>query len=227
MQSNKKIHEFLQKLDIKPNSIDIYVQSLTHKSYNFSNPSTPHYEMLEFLGDSAIHYAVTRAIYDNFYKNEGNSTQLRAVLTSTNYLAKVCQDLGLIELVFLGKGASEIRENNKLKADVFEAFSAAILLDQGFDKLNEFLAKYLYNGVNFACEKEYKDPKSIFQEKIQSFSSLSKINYLPTRLADGTFRVDLIWEEKKYGIGYGKSIKEAEFNAATNALNIFAVDTDQ
>ncbi|AJR12218.1 Ribonuclease III [Mesomycoplasma dispar] len=226
MQPDDKVYQFLKKIGIKPKSMDIYIQALTHKSYNFTNPEKPHYEMLEFLGDSAIHYVITRVIYDNFYKNEGNSTQLRSWLTSTSYLANVCQKIGLINLVFLGKGSSEIRENNKLKADVFEAFSAAILIDQGFEKLNQFLAKYLYKDVNFANEKQYKDPKSIFQEKIQSFSTQSKINYSPTKLADGTFRVDLIWEQKKYGTGYGKSIKEAEFDAATNALNIFASDND-
>ncbi|MBG0730838.1 ribonuclease III family protein [Mycoplasma sp. 'Moose RK'] len=226
MQKEKKIREFLASIDIEPITIGIYVQALTHKSYNFTHPGMPHYEMLEFLGDSAINYAVSKVIYDNFYQNEGNSSQLRSSLTSTAYLSEVCQNLGLPDLVFLGKGSHVIRENNKLKADIFEAFSAAILIDQGFEKLDKFLAKYLYNSVNFADEIERKDPKSIFQEKIQSFSTNSKINYFHTKLVDGTFRVDLVWEQKKYGIGFGKSIKEAEFAAATNALSIFAIDLD-
>ncbi|AJC49855.1 ribonuclease III [Mycoplasma flocculare] len=225
MQNYNKVREFLKRIKIKPNSINIYIQALTHKSYNFTNPDAPNYEMLEFLGDSAINYAISRVIYDN-YKSEGHSSQLRSTLTSTTALAEACQNLGLIELVLLGKGAYDIRDNNKLKADIFESFCAAILLDQGFKKLDEFLAEYLYKKVNFAKEKQYKDPKSIFQEKIQAFSSSNKINYLAFKLADGTFRVDLFWEHKKYGIGYGKSIKEAEFAAAANALSIFASDND-
>lgn len=222
MEIEDKILELLKKLKIIPNSKQIYIQALTHKSYNFINPDKPHYEMLEFLGDSVINYAVSKVIYDNFYKNEGNSTQIRSLLTSTSSLANATKKVELMNYVLLGRGASEIRENNKLKADIFESFCAAILLDQGFEKLNEFLSEYLYKDVNFDTEKQYKDPKSIFQEKIQTFSTSNKIHYLHTKLVDGTFRVDLIWEKKKYGIGYGRSIKEAEFAAATNALNIFA-----
>ncbi|WP_434336679.1 ribonuclease III [Mesomycoplasma conjunctivae] len=220
MKTNRsyQILKLLDKLEILPKNLEIYNQALTHKSYQHFNPNSSHYEMLEFLGDSIINFKVSEFIFSKInFQKEGHASQLRAKSIASLTFAKICDDLQLSDLIQVGKGAKDILTNTKLKADVFESFCAAIYLDQGNEVLDLFLEKYLYDFVIQNAKHNNKDPKSEFQEKIQSFST-EKITYQSTKQSDGSFQSELIWDNQIFGVGSGKSMKEAEFNAARQAL---------
>lgn len=221
MHYSKEFINWLASIGIKPNSIAIFMQALTHKSFHHENPSQSHYEMLEFLGDAILNFKVSEFIYKKIsLRQEGAASIVKAKSVSASTFAMLCDEIGLNKFVRVGKGAKEIVENQKIKSDIFESFCAAIFLDLGSDFLDKFLTKKLMPIVIDIAKSNAKDPKTEFQEKIQFYSSTSQIEYRKTQLKDGTFLVHLYWENKKYGTGKGKSIKEAEFAAAQQALDL-------
>ncbi|AHH45292.1 ribonuclease III [Mesomycoplasma bovoculi] len=221
MHYSKEFINWLASIGIKPNSIAIFMQALTHKSFHHENPSQSHYEMLEFLGDAILNFKVSEFIYKKIsLRKEGVASIVKAKSVSASTFAMLCDEIGLNKFVRVGKGAKEIVQNQKIKSDIFESFCAAIFLDLGSDFLDKFLTKKLMPIVIDIAKSNAKDPKTEFQEKIQFYSSTSQIEYRKTQLKDGTFLVHLYWENKKYGTGKGKSIKEAEFAAAQQALDL-------
>ena len=101
-------------------------QALTHSSImTLENPSN---ERLEFLGDSVLGLVMTEFLYNFFQQhNEGDLTQIKSVVVSTNVLAAESQRLGLGEHYNVGKGVTRRKKlPNSLLANVFEAVVAAI-----------------------------------------------------------------------------------------------------
>ena len=101
-------------------------QALTHSSIKtLENPSN---ERLEFLGDSVLGLVMTEFLYNFFQQhNEGDLTQIKSVVVSTNVLAAESQRLGLGEHYNVGKGVTRRKKlPNSLLANVFEAVVAAM-----------------------------------------------------------------------------------------------------
>lgn len=59
------IKELLLNLNIVANNLSLYEQAFTHKSYHHVRPNKPHYEMLEFLGDSLLNLQTSLYIFKN------------------------------------------------------------------------------------------------------------------------------------------------------------------
>ncbi|WP_033161133.1 ribonuclease III [[Mycoplasma] collis] len=213
---NSKINELLKKINIIPNKIELYIQAFTHKTYSNENKNTPHYEILEFLGDALINFKTSLLIYNSSpLINEGDATIQRSKIVNTNALAKIAHNLKLNSYLKISKGSLEILDNPKVNADLFEALCGAIFLDQGEEKLEFFLKETLYKL--FENNKQIvKDPKSLLQEYFQG--STKKTATYKTIWNETNFESKVIFEEQIYGRGSGKSKKEAETNAAINAL---------
>ena len=63
----------------------LLAQALTHRSFG-----SPHYERLEFLGDSVLELAIARALYDRFPDaSEGRLAKIRAHVVSRHSCAGV------------------------------------------------------------------------------------------------------------------------------------------
>ncbi|WP_215736495.1 ribonuclease III [Mesomycoplasma hyorhinis] len=211
------IKELLLNLNIVANDLSLYEQAFTHKSYHHVRPNKPHYEMLEFLGDSLLNLQTSLYIFKNIdAKNEGNATILRSQIVSSVSFAKISDKLQLSKYLKVAKGSEEILNNTKIKADILESLTAAIYLDQDKKTFEDFVKKILHSLVKKQSKKVIKDPKSEFQEIIQSFSK-SSIKYI-TKKTDKFFESELIWDNKIYWHGKGNSIKEAELEAAKKSL---------
>ena len=63
------------------------------------------------------------------------------------------------------------RERPALLADVFEAFIGALFLDQGIDKVVDFLEQYVFPKVNAGAFSHVMDFKSQLQELVQRDST--------------------------------------------------------
>lgn len=227
MEINNKIEgldDFLKSLNIRPKQIKYYVEALTHKTYANEHNGIENYNMLEFVGDAIIQMKSSIFIFKHFKNiNEGEASLIRAKNVCSNGLAKLTKEIGLSQYLLISKGSQYLKENVKINADLFEAFCAAIYLDLGDEKLEEFLEVYFYPFISKTNLNSIKDPKSSFQEYIQTYSN-EIIEYKITQL-ENEFKAELIHDKILYGEGFGKTKKLAEEAAAFKALDSLRIKT--
>lgn len=183
-------------------------------------------EKLEFLGDSVLSLATSIYLYKNYPSlQEGDYTDIKASIVRTESLAEVAKELNLGNYLFLSKGEEQGKgkENMNILADCFEALIAAIFMDQGFDKAYEFIIKHLFKDrLSYIVKnKLYLSPKSRLQELIQAKHKVLPIYKVleekgPEHKKE--FRVAVVLNSQRLGVGTGSSKKQAEESAAKVAL---------
>lgn len=152
------------KLDINPTNMNLYMEAVTHSSFTNENPSYPDYERLEFLGDAVLEIIISEYLYKERHLEEGVMTRMRSSYVCEEACATYAKEINLDLDIRVGTG-EEI--NQTILADVFEAFVAALYLDQGF----EFTRKFVLNIILKYIEKEVDflhDYKSTLQEFVQT-----------------------------------------------------------
>ena len=213
--------KILEEFGITPNKIKLYEQALTHTSYA-NEHNCPSYERLEYLGDAVLELVMSTYLFKNTTYPEGRMTKLRASYVCENALYEYSLKLGLNEYIRLGHGESENggRMRKAIVADTFEAFIAAMYLDQGLDVVNNFIKHYvipLIEKKELTFEQDYK---SILQEFVQT--DKRTLNYVVVDESgpahDKTFTIIVKIDDIIYGRGTAHSKKEAEQLAAKNAL---------
>jgi ribonuclease-3 len=218
---SNQLESVLKRLHIPYHNKENYVQAFTHPSYA-NEQNTIHYERLEFLGDAILGFLVAEYIYKNKTISEGEMTKLRANYVCTSANAKYCLECHLDSLLLLGKGAKEHNEATQaVFADVFESFLGAMYLDMGIDTVRAFLASYLFPKIKVAKTDFLGDFNSKLQEYVQAESRQTVVYQLIKEEGpphDKTFYVQVIHDTIVLGNGIGKSRKEAEQNAARDAL---------
>lgn len=218
----------LQKnLNIKFKDIDLLKKAFIHRSYlnEVKEEKLQSNERLEFLGDSVLSLAVSFYLFTHFPNfEEGNLTNLRASVVCTKTLSEVALILNLGSYLKLSKGEDKSggRKNASILADTFEALIGAIYLDCGFQKTIKFIHSILADKIkSVAASKNYKDPKSLFQELVQEKIRLSPVyKVLEEKGPDHAkfFTVGVYIKDKLYGKGIGRSKQEAQEQAAKSAL---------
>ena len=215
-------------LNIKFNNLDLLQQALVHRSYLNENPKfrLDHNERLEFLGDAVLELVVTEHLYQNYQNPEGELTNWRAALVKAEMLSEIATNLGLNDYLLLSRGEAKDtgRARQYILANTFEAIIGAIYLDGGIKKAKEFIEKYLISQLSKILEKgEYRDAKSIFQEKAQE-----KVGITPTYEVleewgpdhAKHFKIAVFLNSEKVAEGIGESKQEAQLEAAKKALKV-------
>ncbi|MDI9477978.1 MAG: ribonuclease III [Bacillota bacterium] len=226
----KLINELERKIKINFKDKLLLQRALTHKS--FSNENTDlalrDNERLEFLGDSVLSIIISSYIFDNFPDYpEGELAKMRSVIVSEPSLAAVARNINLGKYILLGKGEdlSGGRNRNSILADTIEALIGAIYLDKGIIIAGNFIIKHFKDKIEKVEKGEYiQDYKTILQEYIQKDSIAGPVYHVVRE--DGPdhhklFTVQVRHREQLLGIGKGYSKKEAEQNAAKEALEGF------
>ncbi|AKA50211.1 hypothetical protein VO56_03135 [Mycoplasmopsis gallinacea] len=214
------LEHFLFLNEIETSNIKLYQEAITHSSYLVNHRSVHSYEKLEFLGDAILQLVSSDYIFRKYNKLEpGYQTRLRANVVRTETLASITESLGLVELIRTGSGQMEtdVKFSQKVRADVFEAIVAAVYLDKGFRFAAKFIGKYLFDIIDDIHGGHNKDSKTELQEYFQSVSK-ENIHYQVEQLSDGKFKAKAIHDKIIYGSGIGNTKKEAETQAATDAL---------
>lgn len=218
----KKIEE---NLDITFNNKALLIEALTHSSYTNQNKNTDHNERLEFLGDSVLQLSISEYLYKNYTdKTEGELTRTRALIVCENSLHEVAQRLSLGQYIYMSKGEELTggRDRVSILADCVEAIIAAIYLDHGLEKVKGFIINNFENIIKRAINNEIiLDYKTKLQETLQQKGEVSIIYDLvkfegpPHRRK---FYTEVAVDGRPLGVGSGFSKKEAEQNAAKEAL---------
>lgn len=202
-----------------------------HRSYlnehkKFHLPSN---EKLEFLGDSVLSLSTTIYLYQNYPQlNEGIYTDIKSAIVRTESLAEMARQLDLGDYLYLSKGEQlhDGRTNINILADCFEALVGGIFIDKGFNTAYRFITRFLFREkVSYIVKnKLYLSPKSHLQEIVQA-----KYKVLPNYVIQKengpehkkNFLIALYIKNKKISLGKGMSKKEAEEEAARQALKTY------
>lgn len=222
----KKVKSWLAVLGISPDDLNIYIESLTHRSFAREiNIKSRGNEQLEFLGDSVLSFIITSYLYKNFgYHPEGRLAKSRSLLISRKILADIAIKIRLDEQILLSENeeTSKGREKESILADSLEAFLGALYIDKGID----FTARWFLNRFEVDIKEEtnnqkISDYKTYLQEMIQAeYNKLVKYNIEKSEGPDHDkiFYSIAILDDKIIGKGSGRSKKESEQESAKNAL---------
>lgn len=213
--------ELLNKLNIKPNNVELFETALTHTSYA-NEFSVSSYERLEYLGDAVLELVMSEYLYLNTSLDEGDMTKLRSHYVCEAALYEYSIKLGLNDYLKLGHGEeiSGGKYRKAIVADIYEAFIGAIFLDQGYNKAKEFI----YNSAIPYLKTEqldfFDDYKSKLQEYVQTdkksleYEIINEEGPSHNKVFTAVVKIDNI----VYGKGVAHSKKEAEQEAAKSAL---------
>ena len=211
--------EFLKKYGIDINNKTLLNEALTHSSYSNEHKGINNYERLEFLGDAVLELIISEYLYNNYNLKEGEMTKVRASFVCEKALDKYSSDIGLHKYIKVGIGQMN-NINEAIVADVFESVLAVIYLEKGFNTAKEYIYKIVipYIESNYDFLSDYKTK---LQELVQTDKkSLTYEVVKETGEAHNkTFYVEVKINDIVYGKGSGRSKKEAEQNAARDALN--------
>lgn len=202
-----------------------YIQTaLTHSSFANEHKEFNYNERLEFLGDSILGLVVSDYLFRA--RNdlpEGKLTRLRANVVCEESLSAVARKINLGDHLFLGKGekTSGGSDRDSILADATEAVIAAIYLDGGFDQAKDFILSNLRDAIAKNIDGNiFRDYKTILQEIIQGNNG--KISYKLVGESgpdhNKEFEMQVKCGQDTIGIGKGKNKKEAEKEAARDAL---------
>ncbi len=208
---------FCQKFGFTPKNINLFNQALTHPTYSNENREAKNYQRLEFLGDAILSMVVGLKIFE-LYRNydEGQMSLFKSKLVNSQSLASLTLSIKLVDFIRVGNSLKNIHENQKILADIFEAFVAAIFIDQGIKKVNNFLDQTLFKTIKKVNKKELKNPKTLLQEHLQS-DSRKIIEYVTVSSHDA-FLSKILCNNITYGQGRGRTKQLAEVAAAEDAL---------
>lgn len=208
-------------------NISLLRNALTHSSYLNEGKSiqTGNNERLEFLGDAILDAVISDYLYARLdHVEEGELTKLRAVIVCERSLAACGTEVSIGDYLNLGKGEENSggRKRSSIIADAMEAVIGAIYLDNGWDAAQQYVKRIFSDLIEDAISgKLHMDYKTEIQERLQSHGE-TEICYVIEREEgpdhDKTFYANLVFRGNVIGSGSGRSKKEAEQQAAKQAL---------
>lgn len=209
--------------DIKPNDPNAASKAMPLQKHP--------YERLEFLGDAAIHYHLTRYLYERFPNmREGFMTPTRSKIEKGDTLCTYTQMLGLQKYAVIGyslENENARLTDVKLLEDLFEAFVGAIDYEAGIAKSGEFVIKFIEKYEDIAeivrTHTNYKEQLMQHYHKIEK-NCRHDLKYVDEEF-EGSHgkkryhsRVYDCMTGEFLGEGQANSKKPAQQRAAKNAL---------
>lgn len=231
----KDMKELEKKIGYSFQKSEYLETALVHSSYSneqrSKNKSIVCNERLEFLGDSVLSIIVSEYLFlENKYLPEGELTKLRKEIVCGKALAEYAAEIDLGEYLFLGNGERKNGGSTKenIIADAFEALLAAIYLDAGVEgkkRVKEFLMPFVKRKLKVVMKNGHGGD---YKTELQQFVQQTEGDFLEyvTVSESGpdhmkTFEVEARLNSNVIGHGVGHTKREAEQNAAREALLLF------
>ena len=209
--------------------LDLFEHALRHRSVfrGLVTDGTESNERLEFLGDAVLGAVVAERLYASFpERDEGFLTRTRANLVNGLTLADYARALGLGPLILMSENTAQAdgRENATILADAFEAVIGALYLDQGFGAARAFVLDVLEQHVDLeAVAEQRSNYKSLLLEFAQGRGWGQPVYAVAAEDGpshDRVFTVEVLVEDVPRGRGTARSKKQAEQEAAREALDL-------
>ena len=200
---------------------ELLLVALTHSSYAAEHDCESN-ERLEFLGDAVVDLAVADLIITRYPElNEGTGSLVRARVVNEASLAHAAKRYDLADALRIGRGVRKEHglERPSLLADAFEAVTAALYLERGYDVAKAFVQSSLADAVAEAALRPGEvDPKTRLRQWSEARGLGTPVYDV---VADGpshdtTFTAN-VEVAGRSASGQGRSKKAAEANAADAA----------
>lgn len=214
------------------------------------------YERLEFLGDSLLGMIIANYLYSRFPdQNEGFLSKIRTKLVNGKMLGFLSDKIGFPKFAIISKQVEEAngRNNYKIMEDIFEAFIGALYLDfqtdiddvklpshikidpitgSGYFVIEAWIIYIIENYIDFSelirVKNNYKDMLvSHMQHYYQDMPQFKELNVV-TKDNQKIFTYCI--KDRNGSIistSKGKNKKEAENNAAMEALKYYNVNISE
>jgi ribonuclease-3 len=202
-------------------------KALTHSSHTNESSKSPldSYEVLEFLGDAILDLITRHILIERFPKlNEGELSKIKSKVVGGASFARIAHSLKVGDHLTLGKGEEKSggRKKDSILAGAYEAIIAAIYLDADFDTVLNVSRNQILDVIESVFKEGFfRDFKTELQEFTQKHLKQTPSYNLIKE--DGpeherTFEVEVLVAEKSLGKGIGRSKKDAEQKAASQAF---------
>lgn len=214
---------------------ELIKKALTHSSYahelKTKKINIECNERLEFLGDSVLSIVTSEFLFKKYGDlPEGDLTHMRAALVQSQALASYARAIGLGQYLYLGNGEEKNRDQQSILEDAFEALLAAMYLDAGERGLDE-IRRFVLPIIKEAVEKNidtmlHADAKTELQQLTQVSDGATPSYFIIGESGPDhakIFEVEVRLNSNVIGHGKGRSKREAEQNAAREALKLFGV----
>ncbi len=206
-----------------PSNCKLYQLALVHKSISqcIFNDISINNERLEYLGDAILDAIIAEYLFQKFPdKDEGFLTQMRSKIVNRDNLNYIAIKLG-IPNIMQSKLASD--NHKSLYGDALEALIGALYIDKGYKKTKAIvLERIIQNHISL---NKLQLTESDFKSRIIEWGQKNKkdINFTCYEEQNENsiiFISHLLIVDEVVGRGTGTSKKEAEQNAAKQALEI-------
>jgi len=212
--------ELQERLGCHFNNPKLLDRALTHKSYSVERNLDFHNEILEFLGDSIIGFIVSEYLIKEYQnKDEGFLSKMKSYIVSSENLYKWAENFSISKYLKVATFNNfDTRAKKQIIANTFEAIIAAIYLDKGIETVRRILFDLLEKKTDLSDFIDYKSKVQEYCQKKYKILPLYKIISQDGPDHRKNFIVALYIKDEKISTGEGRSKKEAEQNAAKNAV---------
>ena len=205
-------------------------QALYHRSYlNEAPEDVESNERLEFLGDAVLGLVISERLFKDYPDlSEGKLSQIRALLVRWDALARAAERIELGEYLVLGKGEemSGGRKRPSNLAGGLEALIGAAYIDGGLRVAQKLVLRLLKPDLEeIAAQGFSADSKSELQHVAQTrWRHIPQYALISSEGPDHAklFTVEVLVGDQVLGRGQGRNKKQAELNAARQALETLA-----
>ena len=228
MISSKEIYIFEERINFRFNNKENLINSLIHPSYimdksKYDKKFQSNFERNEFLGDRVLSLIIAGILFNKFKnQNEGDLTKKLSFFFQKYFLYKIANEINISSILKYSFNKNHSRMATAILADSVESLIGGIFVDSGYEKTFKFVENIWrpYLNVNLS---EIQDPKTHLQELSQEkFNKLPQYELVkkdgPPHSPSFTVKLNVFNLESIEGIG--KSIQEAEKNAAKLCLDL-------
>tara|TARA_B100000287_G_scaffold194679_1_gene183819 strand:- start:2729 stop:3460 length:732 start_codon:yes stop_codon:yes gene_type:complete len=231
-ENNKRItREDINKITgFNPINVLFYQQAFIHKSvlrFLESCEIKNSYERYEFLGDSILNLIVAKLLFKKYpEKEEGFLTRIRTKLVNGKTLSKLAKKISLGDFLIISQNVENIggRNNDRILEDVFESFLCSINMDLGYNYVENFVLKLIYENIDFSELEEDTNYKDILLRYCQQkFQSNPRYEIVETTgpAHKKSFTSIVLIKDDYYSKGSGVNKKISEQNASKLTLEKF------
>ncbi|KAB2880980.1 ribonuclease III [bacterium] len=205
----------------------IFIQALKHRSYLsiMNEERVRSYERLEFLGDLILNLITGEFLYNLYpHQDEGDLTKSKSLLVNKKVLAQQAEALGLGQFILMSEG--EEKSGGRLRAsilsDVLESVIGAVYIDSGYEASRKFILRHVLHNVDrilsddlhFNYKGELLEWSQAQDRGIPAYTVVNQEG--PEHNKE--FTVEVLIKQIVYGSGKGLTKKDAEQQAARQAL---------